>query len=122
MSTEYKVALTHDEWKACHSLLENDDKLEYPTVLAVRDGKPIGMISTASGDEHLFVSHIVANSIFTCMKLYELYDQTMQNMGVDHYMFNIDKVNTKMVNAVERLFSIQPFSSTDKQLFYVRRI
>jgi len=122
MTTQYKVVSTYSEWEDCHSLLENDDKLEYPTVLAIRDDKPIGMISTASGDEHLFASHIVANSIFTCLKLYELYDQTMQNMGVDHYMFNIDKVNKKMIKAVEKLFRIKPFSESDEKLFYIRRI
>ena len=120
--TEYKIASTYKEWKDCHGLLENDDELAYPTVMAVRDGKAIGMISTASGDENLFASHIIANSIFTCIKLYELYDRTMKGMGVDHYLFNIDKENKKMINAIEKLFGIKPFSESDEMLFYARRI
>ena len=122
MSTEYKIALTPKEWKDCHSLMDNDDELSYPTVMAVRDGKAIGMISTASGEKSLFASYVIANSIFTCIGLYELYDKTMKAMNVNHYLFNIEKVNTKMINTIERLFGIKPFGETDKVLFYVRRI
>lgn len=122
MKTEYKIASTHKEWKECHSLMDNDDELAYPTVMAVRDGKTIGMISTASGEQNLFASYIIANSMFTCIGLYEQYDEAMKNMGIDHYLFNIEKENTKMINAIEKLFNIKPFGESDKMLFYVRRI
>ncbi len=102
--------------------MEKDDELSYPTIMAVRDGKAIGMISTASGKENLFATHIIAKTIFVCIGLYELYENTLSNMGVNHYLFNIDKRNAKLIKAVEKLFGLKPFGETDKQLFYARRI
>lgn len=122
MTTQYKIASTYKEWKDCHSLLQNDDKFAYPTVLAVRDDKPIGMISTANGDNHLFLSYVVVNSIFTFISLWKLYEKTMLGMGVDSYMFNIEKDNKKLINTVESMIEVKPFGDNNKQLFYIRRM
>ncbi len=102
--------------------MEKDAELSYPTVMAVRDGKAIGMIGSSRGEKNLFATPMIANSIFTCIGLYELYDQTLSNLGVEHYLFNIEKENTKMINTVERLFKITPFIETDGLLWYVRRL
>ncbi len=122
MNTEYKIASTYDEYVDCHNLMCKDEELSYPTVMAVRNGKAIGMISTARGKENLFATPMIAKSIFVCIGLYELYEQTLSNIGVTHYLFSIEKENTKMINTVERLFDIKPFYEEDKLLFYVRRI
>lgn len=122
MQTEYKIATTYDEYSDCHGLLEEDDELSYPTVMAVRDGKPIGMISTDNGKENVFATHIMANSIYTCIGLYELYEQVLSNLGIEHYLFYIEKDNKKMINIIEKLFEIKSFMDTDKLLFYARRI
>lgn len=121
-TTKYKIATTHDEYVDCHGLLEKDDKLEYPTVMAVRDGKAVGMISTTRGKENMFAGHIKADNKYTAMRLYELYEQTLSNLGVSHYLFGIERENTKLINTIEKLFEIEPFMKTDKLLFYVRRL
>ncbi|MEE9302866.1 MAG: hypothetical protein V3U84_03680 [Thiotrichaceae bacterium] len=121
-TTEYKIATTYDEYVGCHDLMKKDEELSYPTVMAVRDGKAIGMIGTARGKENLFATPIIANSIFTCIGLYELYERTLSNLGTKHYLFSVERKNIKLINAVERLFEIKPFMKTDEQLFYARRI
>jgi hypothetical protein len=121
-STEYKIASTYDDYVQCHSLMDKDEELSYPTVMAMRDGKPIGMISTAQGEENLFATPLIANSVFTCMGLYELYEQVLSNLGVTHYLFSIEKGNKKMINVIERFFQIKPYTETDGLLWYVRRL
>ncbi len=120
--TQYKVASTQEDYRNCHTLIEEDIELEYPTVMAVRNGKAIGMIATTKGKENMIASPMVANSIFTGIKLYTLYDETMMRMGEDHYLFNIERNNKKMMNTVERLFDIKPFTETGDLLWYVRRL
>ena len=120
--TQYKIATTYNEYKDCHSLLEEDEELFYPTVMAIRDGKVIGMISTANGEKSLFAKSMVANSIFTSIGLYELYDKTLSNLGVEHYLFSVSSDNDKMINAVEKLFKVKPYTEIDGQLWYVRRL
>jgi hypothetical protein len=121
-NTEYKIASTYDEYVDCHKLLKEDEELSYPTVMAVRDGKTIGMMSTAKGDENLFATPLIAKSVFVCIGLYELYEQTLKNLGVTHYLFNIEKDNTKMINVIERFFEIKPYIEIDNLLWYVRRL
>lgn len=121
-NTEYKIATTPAEYIDCHGLMEEDEELFYPTVMAVRDGKAIGMISTDNGEDNLFATHIIANSIFTCIGLYELYEQTLSNLGIEHYLFSVEKENTKLINIIKKLFGIDSFMETDELLFYARRI
>ena len=121
-TTQYKIAQTHEDYRNCHALMEEDNELEYPTVMAERDGKAVGLIGTSRGEENLIASPMIANSIFTCIRLYEFYDETLGNLGIDHYLFNIEKGNTQMTKTVEKLFEIKPFTQTDDLLWYVRRL
>jgi len=120
--TEYKIASTHDEYADCHGIMDKDEELGYPTVMAIRNGEVIGMISTRWGEQNLIASPLIANSVFTCMGLSELYDNTLINMGVTHYLFSVEKDNKRMIKVIERFFKIKPYTETDNLLWYVRRL
>ncbi len=119
-STQYKLAETDEDFEMCHSL--TDAEMESPTVMAVRDSKAIGLISTSHGRENLIATPMVANSLFTCARLYGLYNDTLKDMGISHYLFNVEKSNKKMINTVERLLGSKPYTETDDLLWYVRRL
>jgi len=122
MKTEYKVAETDKDFEGCRKLIDGDEQLSPPTVMAVRNGEVIGLISTSCGKDSIFAAPMVSNSVFTSIGLYELYEKVLRKLGVDHYLFTVEKVNKRMIEAVERLFNIKPFGGTDEFLFYARRI
>lgn len=102
--------------------MNNNDDIIYPTIIAIRNGNVIGMISTSKGEHNLIAAPMIANSIFVCIGLYELYEKTLENIGVKHYLFSIDTENLKMINTVKKLFNIEPFTITDDLAWYVRRL
>lgn len=124
--TKYKVAITPDEYSVCHQLRGKDDKLFYPTVMAIRDSKAIGLISTVKGKNNLTAVAMTGNSIFTCIGLYKLYEQTLNSLGIKQYVFSVEEKNKKMINTVEKHFKIKPYAETqgkkDKLLWYIRKL
>jgi len=122
MKTEYKVAETDKDFTDCRNLIGDEEELSSPTVMAVRNGEVIGLISTSDDKDYIFAAPMVSNSAFTSIGLCELYEKVLRKLGVSRYLFYVEKNNRKMINAVERLFNIKPFGGTDEFLFYARRI
>ncbi len=121
-STKYKVVMSEKDRLDCHSIMEDDYELFYPTIIAVRKGKPIGVLSTSRTDGEYFASPMVSNSPFTCVGLYKLYESVLKDIGVKYYLFSVEKDNAKMINTIERLFKIKAYAEIDNLLCYIRRL
>jgi hypothetical protein len=93
-------------WRAQSDLSGKVEKLGFPTIVAEREGKIIGFLSTYPNKKGIFPGPLVLNgskSIFTVMRLIEAYENVLRYAGVEFYMVNVDKRNNRIVNLLTQL-------------------
>ena len=120
--TIYKVVETEDEKNECLKLIAGGGKLNCPTVIAIRNNKIIGLMTSIHGQSNILANSLTENSIFVCMRLSALYESILKLKKIPHYLFSVKKDNKKMIKTVERLFHMKPFSITGDSFWYVRRL
>ena len=124
LRSSYRVAETSD-YDECLKLLEEKGlacEILYPTVIEERGGKIVGVLSTKSRGEMFVAGSFCCSSIFSGIKLGELYEKVLLDMGIKRYVFFIDKKDTKWINSIERFFGIKPFSSDEDSYWYLREV
>jgi hypothetical protein len=92
-STEYRIA-TQDDQIEIHENFKLDTTLGFPVVVAVRNDKVIGFLSTQNRDDAVVAGPLEINlkiKAFVCIALIEAYDNLMRNLGIKVYWFHVDK-------------------------------
>jgi hypothetical protein len=108
--TTYRLAHAPRDYARCHTLMREEGppvKLGWPTVLAERDGKVIGFVSTQPRRDALVAGPLVLNGTprpgIVVMRLAEAYDLVMRKAGVTSYLFHVDTDNAKWLEILKGL-------------------
>lgn len=93
--------------------------LNFPTVLAERDGKVIGFLSTmkSPGLPGVWAGHMkLAKSpnMLLAIRLAEAYEVVLRKAGVREYFHTVDKDRTEYIDMLGRLGYIKQNESDDK--------
>ena len=124
----YRLADCASDYTACHKILKlhgrpADWKLHFPTVVAIKDNKIFGFLSTVKSswcvmagplemlDQQLNGIHI--------LRLLEAYEVVLRTMGVTSYCFTVQRSNKHWYNQLLRGGN-QPFTSDEKAWYFER--
>lgn len=133
VTTTYRMIDKPSEYARCHHLMTRNlmtkEKLGFPTVIAERDEKVIGFLSTHRKDGYVTAGPLVidkATGPITAMRLLEAYDQVMRALGLQAYLFGVEKkgrwnavVHRGMDGAAE---SFKKLAETDTMVWYMRML
>lgn len=122
--TFYRLADSFDI-PACNELMETNFgqswPLGFPTVVAVREGEIIGMLSTNPECTWALMAGPLAlkrPSFVTVMRLAEAYEVVLRKMGVTRYCFFISAWNQHWLKQASTVAT--QIRSNDKNLFFER--
>lgn len=131
----YRLAITANDFKLCHALLrdnpmpgDNGRELSSPTIMAIRDGKVVGVLSTANLTKlkaivvnTLRVDKSISNPTFVILHLIEAYEVILIKAGVRWYWAYVTKSNEKLVHLIQRVLG-EPRQEDDGNLWFKREI
>lgn len=96
VETIYQLAGTSGDYRECHHLLRTegmeDSIFRFPTVIARRNGVPIGCVGTQDRNDMVVCGPLVikgGNKPIVAMRLLEAYDLLMQLHGIKLYYFSV---------------------------------
>lgn len=96
--TLYRIASAGSDYRACHAINKALGKpgkpLHFPTVVAERDGKILGYLSTHREVTWCLMAgplEVLTPSPFMSMRLIEAYESVLKAVGITRYCFAIDK-------------------------------
>jgi hypothetical protein len=131
--TEYRLAVDPTDYARCHALMKRNryasDRLGWPTVLAIRDGKVLGFISTHRRRDTVMAGPLVVDgntaSPFLVLRLIEGYEKVLSATGVRYYWFTAETEG--MQRTVQKLMSkfggvIEVSRSEDGSILYRRNL
>lgn len=109
--TEYKLAKSPSDYQKANVFLRGQEvektKLRYPTILATRDEKVIGVLGTLHSDDKIVVGpmsiEVEGNPAFVLIKLIDHYERILKAAGVVVYNFFVDEKEARWLNSIERL-------------------
>ena len=111
-------------------LLRNEgvigETLNFPTVLALEEGEVVGILSTNIQDDALIIAGpMVLKSDkrrpFTAMRLYELYENAMRNIGITSFLFSTNEGHI-FDKVVREKLNLEPYATKDGRNFYIRKL
>lgn len=124
--TVYRLADNPADYRACHDILRAhnrplDWKLHWPTVVAIRDNKVIGFLSTCKSTWAVMAGPLESPSPFVTLRLVEAYEVVLNTIGVSRYCFFIEKdiAHTHWVKQV-RTLGLNPISQTPTRFYFER--
>lgn len=110
--TTIKLAIKPADYRKCHALMKATDsefqgcQLSFPTVMAFREGKLIGFLSTSPRKDGLVAEPIVmnveGNASFLYIKLVEAYDDLLRAGKVPSYFFHIPQSYADYIRLIEK--------------------
>lgn len=110
-STIYRLARAGGEFNKLYALAKKQGlslpagTLNFPTVLAERDGKVLGFLSTLPTTEAVLAGPLVMGqkSMLTAIRIAEAYEVVLRTAGVDTYFIQIDPARAEWSDTLERL-------------------
>ena len=130
-TTTYKLIAKPSEYRALHRVakkvgVKTDTGLSWPTVVAQRDGKTIGFLSSRLKGENVIAGPLAIDvdgpPIFVARRLVEFYEMFLYAARVPHYFFNINKDNDKWVRTVTDLLKLESYAEKDGVLWFKRKL
>ena len=125
----YRLADCASDYTACHKILKlhgrpSDWKLHFPTVIAVKDKKVLGFLSTVKCSWSVLAGPLETlepqvNGIMI-LRLLEAYDVVLRTMGVTRYCFEVKKENDHWIKQINRGGGAICFSSNDTTWYFER--
>lgn len=127
--TAYRIANNPGDYNSAHDLMKAEgfpsQKLSFPTVLAIDDGKTVGLLSTRIQNKMIVAGPLVLASdrmrVHTAIKLCELYEIALAAMGITTFLFHTEEGST-VDQFIERYSYMKPYQVDGKQKFFIRRI
>jgi hypothetical protein len=94
--TQYFLVTEPEHYGACRAFAKEQGvsaKFGWPTVVAVRDGEFVGLLSTLRRSESIYAGPLVLSpkaKHITVLRLIEAYEQVLQSMGASYYWFGTE--------------------------------
>ena len=129
MKTSYRIAEQKD-YKVCHKLLREsvlpDCPLHWPTVVAERDGKILGFLSTQTNQGFieagpLVVSDEISVKAFIALRLAEAYENILKLSGIHTYYFGIEKEREEWIEVIKKM-GFEKYKEYDGIIWFRRRL
>lgn len=110
-STTYRLANAGGEFNKLYALAKKNGlllpagTLNFPTVLAERDGKVLGFLSTLPTDEAVLAGPLVLGkkSILTVIRLVEAYEVVLRFAGIKTYFVQVDPAEADWADTLGRM-------------------
>lgn len=127
--TQYRLALTPRDYRACHAFMrENDMKptqVKFPTIMAERAGKMVGMFGTYPSEDAIVAGPLLlakdTPSPFVKIKMAEYYEAVLAKAGVARYVFWCDEDDEKALTMVRKL-GYKEFAHVGKAIWFEKVI
>lgn len=130
--TLYRLANRPNDFKRCHLIWKKYPerfgepyKLGWPTVLAEREGKLIGFLSTNTSQGVIMAGPLIVHGVNgllgpTLIRLIEAYEVVLRAAKVDSYVFHIGEDEKEWRSMIERSTGLTPYGAEKGRLFYRR--
>lgn len=126
----YRLVTEPHEYSACHRLLKErgdiDQQMTFPTVIARREGKPIGFISTLPSKVAVSVGKLVVQEtnrpLIIAMRLAEAYEVVLRRAGIKTYLFPVDRKRPDFLAIVEKLGEAKRVRESTSNIWFERRL
>jgi hypothetical protein len=129
--TTYRLAEGPD-FAVCHKLFksqghERDARYAFPTVVADRDGDIVGFYSTNDAQEYitagpLEVDKSLDNPLIVAIRLVDAYDNVMRSVGINSYLFSVDKDNEQWKDIMERATGLESYAEDETRYWYRKEL
>jgi len=132
--TFYRLATKPNDFKRCHLIWKKYPerfgkpyKLGFPTVLAEREGRLIGFLSTNTSQGLFMAGPLIVHGINgltgpTLIRIIEAYENVLKLMKISVYHFHIGEDEKEWQSMIERSTGMTPYGSENGRLFYRRVI
>lgn len=123
----YKVAESDDDYKHIKALMLNegfdDQEVGFPTIMALDGEDLIGFIATTPRPDMVLGGPLVMRQdkmrVFTAVRLVELYENAMRNLGIKSIIFCADEMDSPFAKGVARWFpDVKPYAKHGSLLMY----
>ena len=129
MTTVYKIAHTSLDYANAFALLRDEgvtgEQISFPTILALEDGKAVGILGTRVENKMVIAGPLVLRSdkrrSFTAMRLFEYYEHSMKGMGITSYIFNTESGHI-FDKVIREKLELEPYASEGGRNFYIRKL
>jgi hypothetical protein len=125
----YKLASNPQHYKVCHELLrsvDNDGDLQFPTIMAMRDGQCIGLVSTLPSDKMVALGRIAVrrgqNGGILGMRLIEAYENVLATLKMEIYYIPVDKRFPRLISHMEEVFPGTKFGDDETHVWFKRSL
>lgn len=122
--TLYRLATSGADYRACRALMRVngnfDQQLHFPTVVAERNGRIIGFLSTNECDWCLMAGPLetqTPNPIMV-MRLVEAYENAIRLMGITRYCFSINKKQKRWIEQTSSFDMVEAIAEDDENIVF----
>lgn len=124
IKTLYRLATTAADYRACHALMRANgnfsQQLHFPTVVADRDGRILGFLSTNECDWCLLAGPLetqTPNPIMV-MRLCEAYENALRMMGITRYCFSIAKSQKRWIEQTSSFDMVEAIAEDSENIVF----
>jgi len=129
MSVGYRIASDPVDFHRAHALMRAEgvpeQKLGFPTLLAIEDKKAVGIIGTDIQKGMIIAGPLVMKSdrrrIHTAIKMAEMYEMSLRGMGISTFIFHVED-GSFLDKMISRYSEYQPYATEGKKKFFIRRL
>jgi hypothetical protein len=100
-------------------------KLGWPTIVAERNGKILGFLTTGVHTKFIVAGPLILNggsSGFTTLRLVEAYEVVLRMAKVDGFFFSIDKTQEKWANIAREIIPTAEKKSDKTHFWFYRKL
>ena len=128
--TNYRLMVQSDRpmlkkiWADNKKLFGEPKKLGWPTVVAERQSRILGFITTDTTAKLIVAGPLIVNggsSSFTVLRLIQAYENVLKYAGMDGYFFHIEKKNKHWLKMV-RTVGVPEVDKTSKGFWFKREL
>lgn len=111
-------------WTDHRKIFGEPKELEFPTVLADREGTILGAVTTDTSMGPIYMRVVVVPpcSFITFMRLFEAYENILKLTGVDGYFGAFKKKGHEKVIRIIESLGIKPYRTIRGMVYYRRNL
>lgn len=125
----YMIANKKSDYDQVYDYLKGTEfeklKVTFPTIIAYIDDEMRGVLGTIPSKDAIIAGPLLIKDkslrrATLEMKLVDAYESLLINMGVEAYIFSVDKSNVGRVNMLKEI-GLTPYAKEDDLYWYLRR-
>lgn len=128
--TTFHICSTGADYAKAHAFVrserDHDPPLTLPTILAIEDDEVVGIMGTEQDEQMIRVGVFMTKSdrprVFTALRMVEVYDNVMRNMGISTYVALIVREDARMQRMLDRVGGFEVIGENADGILYARRL